>query len=111
MYVCNSSKEERKIEVTLSATHGGVCSSVLDTSPHGGGGGPGGGGVKFFSILGAFLNSPFHTEWSTLGWCICCTACMHCDVLPLATSWTSVRSIVRQSTISVNWGLFSSLQP
>ena len=47
--------------------HGGVCSSVLDTNPRGVGGGSGrgggGGGVrKIFSILGAFLNSPFHSE-------------------------------------------------
>ena len=47
--------------------HGGVYSSVLDTNPRGvggGGGGLGGGGGsrKFFPVLGAFLNSPFHSE-------------------------------------------------
>ena len=47
-----------------STKHGGVCSSLLDTNPRGVGGGVregwgGWGGVeKFFSILGAFLNSP-----------------------------------------------------
>ena len=48
-----------------SSCHGGLCSSVLDTNPRGMGGGGGrgvGGQSKFFSILGAFLNSPFHSE-------------------------------------------------
>ena len=53
----------------LVLVHWGVCSSVLDTNPRGVAGGVRegvgcgrGGGRKIFSIFGAFLNSPFHSE-------------------------------------------------
>ena len=48
---------------SLGNHHGGFCSSVLDTDPRGVGGvQEGGGSRKIFSVLGAFLNSPFHSE-------------------------------------------------
>ena len=43
--------------------HGVHCTAVLDPNPRGVGGGPEGrGGEKIFSVLAAFLNSPFHPE-------------------------------------------------
>ena len=48
----------------MCSTGEGVCSSVIGPKPHGVGelGPEWGGGQQFLSILGTFLNSPFHFD-------------------------------------------------